>query len=65
MKIFNCQQDSLYTTELHITGNRVEFVSNRMSYIVLRGRWCNVAFLNVLVTSDEKTDDSKVVFTWS
>jgi hypothetical protein len=26
---------------------RVEFVSNRMSYIVLRGRWCNIIVLNV------------------
>jgi hypothetical protein len=27
--------------------NRVEFVSGRMSYIVLRGRWCNISVLNV------------------
>jgi len=26
---------------------RVEFVSERMSYIVLRGRWCNINVLNV------------------
>ena len=25
---------------------RVEFVSDRMSYIVLRGRWCNIIVLN-------------------
>jgi hypothetical protein len=23
---------------------RVEFVSDRMSYIILRGRWCNIVF---------------------
>ena len=23
---------------------RAEFVSNRMSYIVLRGRWCNIMY---------------------
>jgi len=26
---------------------RVEFVGDRMSYIVLRGRWCNIVVLNV------------------
>jgi hypothetical protein len=26
---------------------KVEFVSDRMSYIILRGRWCNIIVLNV------------------
>jgi len=30
-----------------------------MSYIVLRGRWCNIVVLNVHATSKEKSDDSK------
>jgi len=38
---------------------RVEFVSNRMSYIVLRGCWCNVIVSNVHSPSEEKSDDSK------
>jgi len=62
MKIINCEQDSLYITEQNVAVNRVEFVSNRMSYIVLRGRWCNVTFLNVHAPSEEKTDDSKHCF---
>jgi hypothetical protein len=33
---------------------RVEFVSDRMSYIVLRGRWCNIIVLNVHAPSEEK-----------
>ena len=33
---------------------RVEFVSDRMSYIVLRGRWCNIVVSNVHATSEEK-----------
>jgi len=41
---------------------RVEFVSDRVSYIVLRGRWCNIIFLNVHTPSEEKSDDSKVFF---
>jgi hypothetical protein len=27
---------------------RVEFVGNRMSYIILRGRWCDIIVLHVL-----------------
>jgi len=41
---------------------RVEFVSDRMSYIVLRGRWCNIIVLNVHAPSEEKGDDSKDSF---
>jgi hypothetical protein len=26
---------------------RVEFVSDGMSYIILRGRWCNIIVVNV------------------
>ena len=36
---------------------RVEFVSDRMPYIVLKGRWYNV-FLNAHTAGEEKTDDS-------
>jgi len=35
-----------------------EFVSDRVSYIVLRGRWCNIIVLIVHATSEEKCDDS-------
>jgi len=40
---------------------RVGFVSGRVSYIVLRGCWCNI--LNVHAQSEEKSDDSKDSFT--
>ena len=33
-----------------------------MSYIVLRGRWCNIIVLNVRASSEEKSDDSKDSF---
>jgi exonuclease III len=36
---------------------RVEFVSDRMSYINLRGRWCNIFVLNVHVPTEDKIDD--------
>jgi endonuclease/exonuclease/phosphatase family metal-dependent hydrolase len=41
---------------------RVEFVTDRMSYIVLRGRWCNIIVLNAHATTEEKGDDSKDSF---
>ena len=44
------------------TVKRVEFVSDRMSYIVLRGRWCNIIVLNVHAPSKEKSDSSKDSF---
>jgi hypothetical protein len=38
---------------------RVEFVSDRMSYIILRSRWCQVIVLNVNAPTEDKTDDVK------
>jgi hypothetical protein len=36
----------------------VEFVSDRVSCIVLRGRWCNIIILNVHAPSEKKSDAS-------
>jgi hypothetical protein len=41
---------------------RVEYVSDRMSCIVLRGRWCNIVVLNVHALTEEKSNDSKDSF---
>jgi hypothetical protein len=38
---------------------RAEFVSNRMSYIILRGRWCDIIVLNVHAATKDKIDDMK------
>jgi hypothetical protein len=38
---------------------RVEFVSDRMSYIVLRGHWCDTIILNVHVPTEDKIEDMK------
>jgi hypothetical protein len=35
---------------------RVEFVSDRMSYIILRGRWCHIVVLNVHAPTEDKID---------
>ena len=41
---------------------RVEFLSDRVSCIVLRRRWCNITVLNVHALSKEKSDDSRDKF---
>jgi hypothetical protein len=44
------------------TVKRVECVSDRMSYIILRGRWYHIIVLNVNVPTVDKTDDVKDSF---
>ena len=41
---------------------RVEFVSDRLSYIVLRGRWPIIILVNVHEPSEEKSEESKDSF---
>ena len=41
---------------------KVEFVRDWVSYIVLKGRWCNIIVLKVRAPSEEKSDDSKDSF---
>jgi exonuclease III len=41
---------------------RAEFVSDRMSYTILRGRWCHIIVLNVHASTEDKTDDVKGSF---
>jgi len=43
-------------------GKRVEFVNDRLSYILLRGRWRNIIVVNVHAPSEEKSDESKDSF---
>jgi hypothetical protein len=37
----------------------VEFVNDRMSYIILRGCWCHIIVLNVHFPTEDKTDAVK------
>jgi hypothetical protein len=41
---------------------RVEFVSDTISYIILKGRWCYIIVLNVHATMEDKIDDIKESF---
>jgi exonuclease III len=38
---------------------RVEFVNDRMSYIILRDHWFHIIVLNVHAPTEDKTDDVK------
>jgi exonuclease III len=44
------------------TVKRVEFVSDRMSHIILRSRWCHIIVLNFHAPTEDKTDDVKGIF---
>ena len=44
------------------TDKSVEFVCDRGSYVVLRGRWCNIVVLNVHAPSGQNSDVSNKVF---
>jgi hypothetical protein len=41
---------------------RVGFINDRMSYIDLRGCWCNIFVLNVHAPNEERSDHSKDSF---
>jgi hypothetical protein len=41
---------------------KVEFISDRMSYLILRGHWCNIIVLNMHVPCEDKSDEVKVSF---
>jgi hypothetical protein len=41
---------------------RVEFISDRMSYIILRGCWCNIIVLNVHAPCEDEGSDVKDSF---
>jgi hypothetical protein len=62
MKIINWEKDFFVNHRIISAVKRVEFVSDRMSYIALRGQWYNIIVLNVHAPSQEKSDDSKDSF---
>ena len=47
IKIINGRSGFFVNRKIVSEANRVESVSNRESYIVSRGRWCNIIVLNV------------------
>jgi hypothetical protein len=41
---------------------RVEFVNDRMLYMILRGCWCQIIVVNVYALTEDNTDDVKDSF---
>jgi hypothetical protein len=41
----------------NVSVQRAEFISDRISYILLRSHWCDI--LNVHAPTEDKTDDTK------
>jgi hypothetical protein len=40
----------------------LEFVSDSMLYMILRGRWCHIIALNVHAPTEDRIDDLKGIF---
>jgi hypothetical protein len=60
-KMINREQEFLHHLIVSAV-KRVEFVSDRVSYIVLRGGWCNSIVWNVHALVEEKIYSSKDSF---
>jgi hypothetical protein len=58
MKIINKRVGTGFFIHKRIMSvvKRVEFVSDRMSYITPRGCWCHIILLNVHAPTEDKTD---------
>jgi hypothetical protein len=52
----------VYTTASSSAVKRVVFVNDNVSYILLRGRWCNIIAVNVHAPSEEMSDYSNDSF---
>ncbi|PNF43073.1 hypothetical protein B7P43_G02721 [Cryptotermes secundus] len=53
---------SLMTVTIVSAVKRVEFVSDKVQYIVLRGRWCDIISLNVNAPTEDTIYDMKESF---
>ena len=62
MKIINWEEDFFVHNRTVSAVKRGEFVSNRVSYMILRVCWCNIIVLNVHTPREEKSDDSEDSF---
>jgi hypothetical protein len=62
MKIINCEQCFFVHHRIVSAVNRVEFVGDRVSHMVLECHWCNIIDLNVHAPNEDKSDDSKDSF---
>jgi len=62
MKIINWEQVYFVHRRLESAVKRLEFVRDRLSYIVLRCRWLHIIVVNVHAPSAEKSEELKDSF---
>jgi hypothetical protein len=60
--IQNCELGTGVCKRIISAVKRVEFVSDWKSYIMLRGRWCDIIVLIVHAPTEDKIDDKKDTF---
>jgi hypothetical protein len=53
------RKDFFVHTRFISAGKRVEFVSDRMSHVILIGRWCDIIILTVHILTEYKIYDMK------
>jgi hypothetical protein len=60
-KTINWEQDFICTPQNNILYiiYYIDFVSDRMSYIDLGRRWCNIVVFNMHAPREKKSDDSE------
>jgi hypothetical protein len=58
MKIISWGQVFFVHKRIISAVRRVKFASDRMSYIILRGRWCNIIVVNVHAPCEDKSDNA-------
>jgi hypothetical protein len=62
MRIMNSIQAFFVHKRFMSVVKRVDFVSDRMLYIIVRGRWCDIIVLIVHAPTEDKIDDMKCSF---
>jgi hypothetical protein len=55
----NAEQNFFVHQRIVTAFKRLEVLSDRKSYIILRGRRCNIIVLDALASSEEKSDNLK------
>ena len=56
------EQGFLFIGELGQQSKMVEFISDRVSCITLKGQWCDIIVINVHIPSEDKGNELKIAY---